>query len=76
MYPANVLNEQRAYFEREVLPRVPDAWMDRSTDKVGYAINLDQHVYAFTVSRPVYEIDADLKRAEEESMRPRHEIMA
>ena len=25
-----------AYFEREVKPHVPDAWMDRSKDKVGY----------------------------------------
>ena len=24
------------YFEREVRPHVPDAWMDRSKDKVGY----------------------------------------
>ena len=30
-----------AYFEREVLPHVPDAWMDRSKDKVGYEINFN-----------------------------------
>jgi len=27
------------YFEREVHPHVPDAWMDRSKDKVGYEMN-------------------------------------
>jgi putative transposon-encoded protein len=31
-----------AYFEREVKPHVPDAWMDRSKDKVGYEINFNR----------------------------------
>jgi hypothetical protein len=34
-----------AYFEREVRPHVPDAWMDRSKDKVGYEINFNRHFY-------------------------------
>jgi hypothetical protein len=33
-----------AYFSREVLPHVPDAWMDRSKDKVGYEINFNLHL--------------------------------
>ncbi len=51
-----------AYFEREVPPHVPDAWMDRSKDKVGYEINFNRHFYKFTPPRPLEEIDADLKR--------------
>ena len=33
------------YFIREVEPHVPDAWMDRSKDKVGYEINFNRHFY-------------------------------
>jgi type I restriction enzyme M protein len=58
-----------AYFKREVLPHVPDAWMDRSKDKVGYEINFNRHFYKFMPPRPLEEIDADLKRAEEEITR-------
>jgi type I restriction enzyme M protein len=62
------------YFEREVLPHVPDAWMDRSKDRVGYEINFNRHFYVFTPPRPLAEIDAELKRAEEEIMRLLREV--
>lgn len=62
------------YFEREVLLHVPDAWMDRSKDKVGYEINFNRHFYRYTPPRPLEEIDADLKRAEEEIMRLLKEV--
>ena len=58
-----------AYFEREVRPHVPDAWMDRSKDKVGYEINFNRNFYKYTPPRPLEEIDAELKQAEEEIMR-------
>ena len=57
------------YFEREVHPHVPDAWMDRSKDKVGYEINFNRHFYKYTPPRPLEVIDAELKQAEEEIMR-------
>ena len=57
------------YFAREVRPHVPDAWMDRDKDKIGYEINFNRHFYRYTPPRPVEEIDADLKRAEEEIVR-------
>ena len=65
-----------AYFEREVRPHVPDAWMDRSKDKVGYEINFNRHFYQYTPPRPLEEIDADLKRAEEKIMRLLKEVTA
>ena len=65
-----------AYFHREVLPHVPDAWMDRSKDKVGYEINFNRHFYRYTPPRPLEEIDADLKQAEEEIMRLLREVTA
>ena len=57
------------YFEREVRPHVPDAWMDRSKDRVGYEINFNRYFYEYTPPRPLEEIDADLKQAEEEIVR-------
>ena len=63
-----------AYFEQEVRPHVPDAWMDRSKDKVGYEINFNRHFYQYTPPRPLEEIDAELKRAEEKIMRLLQEV--
>ena len=63
-----------AYFEREVHPHVPDAWMDRSKDKVGYEINFNRHFYKYTPLRPLEVIDAELKEAEEEIMRLLREV--
>jgi type I restriction enzyme M protein len=64
------------YFRHEVLPHAPDAWMDRSKDKVGYEINFNRHFYKYTPSRPLEAIDADLKRAEEEIVRLLREVTA
>ena len=65
-----------AYFEREVLPHVTDAWMDRTRDKVGYEINFNRHFYHYTPPRPLEEIDADLKQAEERITRLLREVTA
>ena len=58
-----------AYFMRQVFPHVPDAWMDRDKDKVGYEINFNRHFYKYTPPRPLVEIDADLRNAEEKIVR-------
>ena len=50
-----------AYFEREVLPHAPDAWIDREKTKVGYEIPFNRHFYVFKPPRPLAEIDAELK---------------
>ena len=63
-----------AYFKREVLPHIPDAWMDRTKDKVGYEINFNRHFYKFTPPRDLAEIDADLKEAEDEIPRRLREV--
>lgn len=64
------------YFRREVLPHVPDAWMDRGKDKVGYEINFNRHFSRYQPPRPLEVIDADLKRAEEEITRLLREVTA
>ena len=65
-----------AYFAREVLPHVPDAWMDRGKDKVGYEINFNRHFYKYTPPRPLECIDRELKDAEREIMRLLAEVTA
>ena len=64
------------YFEREVRPHVPDAWMDRDKDRIGYEISFNRHFYRYTPPRPLEEIDAELKEAEEEIARLLREVMA
>ena len=49
------------YFTREVLPHVPDAWIDHDKTKVGYEIPFNRHFYVFKPPRELAEIDADLK---------------
>lgn len=62
------------YFAREVLPHLPDAWIDAGkTDAkdgqvgiVGYEINFNRYFYVYQPPRPLAEIDADLKAVEAE----------
>ena len=57
------------YFEREVKPHVPEAWIDESKRDpldggigiVGFEIPFNRHFYKFVPPRPLEEIDADLK---------------
>ncbi len=56
------LNEEvEEYFKREVLPHVPDAWIDHEKTKVGYEIPFNRHFYVFKPPRELAEIDAELK---------------
>lgn len=61
--------EVEDYFEREVRPHLPEAWLDRDKDKLGYEINFNRHFYTYTPPRPLAEIDAELKTVEEEILR-------
>ena len=54
------------YMGAEVLPYVPDAWVDHTKTKLGYEIPLTRHFYTYTPPRPLKEIDAEIKALEEE----------
>jgi type I restriction enzyme M protein len=54
------------YMKREVLPYVPDAWVDRDKTKVGYEISFNRYFYRFEAPRPLTQIEADLGAIEEE----------
>ncbi len=55
-----------AYIAREVLPHVPDAWVDYDKTKVGYEIPINRHFYVYKPPRPLDQIEADITRLEGE----------
>ena len=71
--PASV----RAFFEREVKPHVPDAWIDTTrrdqrdghVGMVGYEINFNRFFYRYRPPRPLQEIQADIESIEADIVR-------
>jgi type I restriction enzyme M protein len=56
----------KEYFDREVKPHVPDAWIDESKTKVGYEIPFTRHFYKYQPLRPSEEIMAEIKVLEKD----------
>ncbi|MFF1836266.1 N-6 DNA methylase [Streptomyces sp. NPDC058231] len=52
----------QAYFDAEVKPHVPDAWIDWAKTKTGYEIPFTRQFYKYVPPRPLAEIDADLEK--------------
>jgi type I restriction enzyme M protein len=71
-----------AFFQREVKPHVPDAWIDTSKrdDKdgqvgiVGYEINFNRYFYRYTAPRPLEEIESDIRKVETDVVRMLAEV--
>jgi len=57
-----------AYLEAEVLPHVPDAWIDFAKTKVGYEIPLNRHFYVYQPPRALAAIEEDIKSLESDIM--------
>ena len=63
-----------AFFDREVKPHVPDAWIDTTrrdlhdgeVGLVGYEINFNRYFYEYRPPRPLEEIEADIQQVEKE----------
>ena len=55
------------YFEREVKPHLPNSWMDRDKDKVGYEINFTKYFYKYKPLRSLENITQDLVELEKVS---------
>ena len=72
----------QAYFEREVQPYVPDAWVnttirdhkDKQVGKVGYEINFNRYFYTYQPPRPLAEIEADIKAIERDILELLREV--
>ncbi len=64
----------QAFFEREVVPHVPDAWVnenirdekDGGIGVVGYEINFNRYFYRYQPPRPLEAIEADIKAVEQD----------
>ena len=54
------------YMEHEVLPHVPDAWVDDNKTKIGYEIPLNRHFYVYEPPRALDSIRSDLQALEQE----------
>jgi type I restriction enzyme M protein len=56
-----------AFFRREVLPHVPDAWIDEGASKIGYEISFTRYFYKPQPLRTLEEIRADIEALEKET---------
>ena len=65
-----------AYFKREVLPHVPNAWIDHDKTKVGYEIPFNRFFYQYTPPRSLETIDAELKSVTDEILALLQEVTA
>ncbi len=71
-----------AFFDREVKPYVPDAWIDtaKRDEKdgevgiVGYEINFNRYFYRYTPPRPLEEIESDIRGIETDIIRMLGEV--
>jgi type I restriction enzyme M protein len=71
-----------AFFEREVKPHVPDAWIDTAkrdpkdgrVGLIGYEINFNRYFYRYTPPRPLEEIEADIRAIEGDIVRMLAEV--
>jgi len=66
-----------AFFDREVKPHVPDAWIDTSKRDprdgqvgfVGYEINFNRYFYRYTPPRPLEDIESDIRGIEQDILK-------
>ena len=64
-----------AYYQREVKPHVPDSWIDKKKDKVGYEINFNRYFYQYTPLRSLKEITDELLALEREGKGLLNEVL-
>ena len=64
----------QAYFEREVLPHAPDAWIDHSKTVRGYEIPFTRHFYQYTPPRQLEEIQGELSTLQKEILELMSEV--
>jgi type I restriction enzyme M protein len=64
------------YFAREVLPHVPDAWVDYDKTKIGFEIPFNRHFYKYVPPRALKEIERDIRTLEGEIIAMLREVAA
>ncbi|MDE2780755.1 MAG: class I SAM-dependent DNA methyltransferase [Chloroflexota bacterium] len=79
-----LVEDVNVFFEREVKPHVPDAWIDDSKRDakdgevgiVGYEINFNRYFYRYSPPRPLEDIEADIQDVEKDIVRMLREVTA
>ena len=64
------------YYQREVKPHLPDSWLDRKKDKVGYEINFNRYFYQYTPLRSLKEIADEMLALERKSEGLLNEVLS
>ena len=64
------------YYQREVKPHMPDSWIDRKKDKVGYEINFNRYFYQYTPLRSLKEIADEMLALERKSEGLLNEVLS
>lgn len=64
-----------AFFEREVLPHAPDAWIDGEKTQIGYEISFARYFYKPTPLRSLDDIRADILKLEQQTEGLLHKIV-
>ena len=72
---ALVKDDCEDYLKAEVLPHVPDAWIDHSKTKVGYEIPLTRHFYVYQPPRPLEVIAGEISQLEKDIMTMLSEVV-
>ena len=62
------------YYDREVRPHIPNSWMDRSKDKIGYEINFTKYFYKFIQPKNLKEISKELRSLDDDIQQLSKEI--
>lgn len=59
-----LIEDIEVYFQNEVLPHVPDAWIDYDKTRIGYEINFTKYFYEYKGLRPSTELKAEIEALE------------
>jgi len=62
------------YFQREVLPHLPEATLDRKKDRIGYEIPFTRHFYEYKPPRDLDDIDSDLQAVTKDILKLLNEV--
>jgi type I restriction enzyme M protein len=62
------------YFNREVLPHLPEAKLDRKKDRIGYEIPFNRYFYEYKPPRDLDEIDNDLQSVTKDILKLLNEV--
>lgn len=63
------------YFDREVRPHLPNAWINEDKTKIGYEINFTKYFYEFKPLRSLAEIKADILALEEKTLEAKKTVL-